>query len=68
MNEHAVPTLVIGLVVSLGVGFLIGYGMHDEPRYDFNHASEAAKFAEESTRTCYAQLTAVLMKQQEVAH
>ncbi len=74
--------LIIGLVVSLGVGYLIGH--FSAPRdmvvatqnYPQNYdpargiANDAIKAAQESQANCWSQLTAILIekKSPEVSH
>ncbi len=69
-NENAIHVLLIGLVVAFGVGFLVGYGSHEDhyPQQACQGA-EQTKAAMEEVRSCYALLATHLgAKTQEVGH
>jgi hypothetical protein len=75
--------LIIGIVVGLGVGYLIGALQHSETRIEVppppvpsnydparQMANDVLKSARESEQNCWSQLTAILIekKSTETAH
>ncbi len=70
-QEQTIASLLIALVVSLGVGVMIGYLAHADEHYPQQACTgaEQTKAAMEEVRSCYALLATHLgAKAQEVGH